>query len=74
MPTIVSITNVYADRKNESIATVESPTDVRQLDDWWYDVVFPLTGDGKGGYSVTRALVVSSDVLGLPGKTFEWEG
>ena len=79
MPTIVMIENTYADRSNTETVTVESPNPVApfttdDLEDWWEDKVFPHTGDGGGGYAVYTATVMSSDVPGLVGLTWSWEG
>lgn len=76
MNTTVRITNTYADRESVDIWQVPSPADTSSetVADWWDDVVFPLTGDGRGGYAVSEATVESSDLPELVGQTTEWEG
>lgn len=76
--TRVEITNTYADRSNSTVEWVTSPESLDELDlqDWWEDIVMPLSGDGKGGseYAVYEAVVTKSDVPGLVGKRYESAG
>lgn len=76
MPTIVSITNTYPDRRSVTVVTVDSPDPTRNLTGWWEDKVFPHTGDGHGQrqYAIHTAIIMSSDVIGMVGRTFEWDG
>lgn len=76
MSTQVTLTNVYADRSNFTVETVDSPTDITDLEDWWEDEVFPLTGDGNGQseYAIYEAVVTQSDIPELVGKRYGWDG
>lgn len=69
------ITNTYADRENTSRVEVADPVDVRDLEDWWEDVVFPETGDGRGGDACYEAEVLECDEFPeLVGLKNEWDG
>lgn len=81
MSTRVRITNTYPNRSNTTVKTVPTPEPTedlverwRYLDDWWWDAVFPLTGDGKGQTqdALYEAEVIDSDAPELIGQSYSW--
>lgn len=47
-----------------------------ELDEWWEEVVFPLTGDGFGESedALYEASVIDSDIPELIGESYDWSG
>ena len=76
MSTRVKLTNYYPDRTNSAVEIVPTPDDLNDLEDWWEDDVFPLTGDGFGESQIAtyEAVVIASDVPELVGRRNAWEG
>ncbi|MFD7161409.1 hypothetical protein ACFV9C_42960 [Kribbella sp. NPDC059898] len=76
--TIASIENFYPDRQSWAYVVVECPADLTPegIEDWWEDVVFPHTGDGRGQreYAIYTATVMVSDLPELAGLVCEWDG
>ena len=78
--TQVKITNTYSTRWNSIVISVPTPDraelDEDELDEWWWEVVFPLTGDGKGESenALYEAIVIGSDVPKLVGEQYNWSG
>ena len=76
---IVEIQNIYAcGRTSISTEQVRYPEPGESAEDWWDEVVAPLTGDGHpcGAYerSVYEATVAKADgALDLLGTTTSWE-
>lgn len=68
----VRIVNIYARR--ESVRVVDLPAPGADIATWWTDVVFPETGDGKGGDSHCQATITRADDNKLVGLTNEWSG
>jgi hypothetical protein len=52
-------------------APEQSPEEYN-LEEWFEEIVFPETGDGKGGDGFYAAEVIESDLPELIGKTAEW--
>jgi hypothetical protein len=77
MTTTVEIENGYVNG-DVVVNTVEVETfdpDVHDdLDQWWEDEVFPLTGDGRHGSmdAYYEATVTDSDRDELVGETHDW--
>lgn len=74
MSTQVTITNYYGSRTNSTVEIVDTPANITDLEDWWADVVLPLTGDGKGESedAIYEAVVTQSDIPELVGKHYQW--
>jgi hypothetical protein len=76
----VEVSNTYAcGRESTRITRVRGPVPGEGLDDWWQDVVHPLTGDGHpcgaSEHALYEATVVRADDPELlPGDTYTWEG
>jgi len=79
MTVTVKIENTYEDG-HESVVEVEvenpEPED-DDLDTWWEDVVFPLTGDGHGAKHPKlgcfyEATVIRADDQRMVGHTRDW--
>jgi hypothetical protein len=73
----VHIENYYEDgHESTSDELVEAPGPGESLEDWWEDVVFPLTGDGHGENmnSSYTATIIEADPANahLVGQSNEW--
>lgn len=75
---LVKIENTYADGHESTVrvrvAPPADPNDEVDVDDWWNNVVFPLTGDG---HSTTMNSSHEATVLegpeGLVGEEYGWD-
>lgn len=70
--TLVAVENSYADGF-EQTTHFPIPTPRRgQLEQWWEDEVFPLTGVGRDGDATYSAIILASDRAGIVGETCTW--
>jgi len=73
----VKIENAYEDgHESTSIETVRGLLDGETLDEWWQEIVWPLTGDGHGidedlG-TCHIATITAAEHPALIGKSYEW--
>jgi hypothetical protein len=72
----VFIENAYSDG-HQSVCEepVPAPDEDDNLDDWWQEQVFPLTGDGHGDGADLGSVHVATITAGpawLVGKQHEW--
>lgn len=77
---LVRIENSYSDGHESTvtkrITAPENPDNEDELDEWWNDEVFTLTGDGHGEKNPGLDSSYSAEILDGPaelvGKTYEW--
>jgi hypothetical protein len=74
----IRMENAYSDgHSSVQRHDVDAPGQGVPIEDWWEDVVWPLTGDGHGidkdlG-SYHLATIIEADRTELIGETFEWD-
>jgi hypothetical protein len=75
----VFVENAYSDGHGSTHeAWVAAPQDPDDLEDWWQDEVFEVTGDGHGAEnpklgSYYKATIIAAGVESLVGLTCEWD-
>jgi len=77
MTVTVKIENTYSDgHSSTSEHELDNPEDTNDLEDWWEDYVWELTGDGHGAdrdvSSLYEATIIRADDEELVGQTREW--
>lgn len=74
----VRIENTYEDgHESTSEHELDAPEDPENLEDWWEDFVWELTGDGYGADNPKlgawyEATIIRADDVSLVGQTQEW--
>lgn len=74
----ILVENWYADGHESKVEEtgIDVPDSDENLDDWWWETVLPLTGDGHGigkpGLSSTYTATVIAGPEWLVGKKHEW--
>lgn len=76
-PVTVRIDNAYSDGyESSSLHELEVPAGA-ELEEWWEEVVWPLTGDGHGAGVKLGTCYTATIVAGDPelvGESQEWAG
>jgi hypothetical protein len=78
MTVTIRMENTYEDgHESTSEHVLDNPEDPENLEDWWEDYVWELTGDGHGADnpklgSLHEATIIKADDESLVGQSMEW--